>query len=77
VDYRLEAVNLSRVETEILSLLNSGQENDAEKMLLEKGFLRKDGAKVKPSLEGRELAEKLRKLGMEIPYGENKKENGK
>jgi thymidylate synthase (FAD) len=72
VDYRLGAVSLSGSEIEILALFNSGQKENIEKVLREKGFVSKDSPSVKPTLEGRELAEKLRKLGMEIPWEKQK-----
>jgi thymidylate synthase (FAD) len=68
VDYRLESINLSRVETQILSLLNSGHKEKADKMLLEKGFTAKDGTTVKPTLEGIELEAKLERLRIQVPW---------
>ena len=68
VDYRQDAINLSGVETEILSSLISGRREIADRILLEKGFIVKDGSTVKPTLEGRELEAKLERLGIEIPW---------
>jgi thymidylate synthase (FAD) len=68
LDYRLEALSLSGSEIEIMSLLNSDRKEEAEMKLFEKGLVLKDGSTLKPTLEGRELAEKLRKLGMSIPW---------
>jgi len=67
-DYRLESMNLSLVEIEVLSLINRGRKENAREALLENGFLVKDRSTVKPSLEGRELAAKLERLGMEVPW---------
>ena len=68
MDYRFGAINLSKEEIEILSLINRGQKDKADKMLLETGFTVKDGSTVKPTLEGRELAGKLERLGVEVPW---------
>lgn len=67
-DYRLQALSLSGTEVEILSLLNSDRTEQAEKILLEGDFVSREGSRLKPTLEGRELAEKLRKMGMGIPW---------
>jgi thymidylate synthase (FAD) len=68
MDYRFESISLSRDEVEILTLINSGQKDKADKMLLETGFTVKDGSTAKPTLEGRELAEKLKTLGVPVPW---------
>ena len=68
MDYRFGAMMLSSDEIEILSLINSGKTEKANEILLETGFTSKDGAGVKPTLEGRELALKLERLGLEIPW---------
>lgn len=68
MDYRFGSIMLSSEEIEILSLLNSGEAEKANEMLLEAGFTSKDGSGVKPTLEGRELAGKLERLGLEVPW---------
>ena len=68
MDYRYGSITLSQDEVEVLSLINSGQRSAAETMLLETGFTVKDGSGVKPTLEGRELAGKLERLGVEVPW---------
>ncbi|MFV1956918.1 MAG: FAD-dependent thymidylate synthase, partial [bacterium] len=67
MDYRFGSIILSSEEIEILSLIHTGQNKSADKMLLEAGFTVKDGSAVKPTLEGRELAGKLERLGLKIP----------
>ena len=69
MDYRYGSIILSRDEIRILSLINSGQDEAADKILLETGFTLKDGSAVKPTLEGRELAAKLARLGVKVPWG--------
>jgi thymidylate synthase (FAD) len=68
MDYRYGSISLSNDEVEILSLINSGLMDNADKMLLEAGFTAQDGDTVKPTLEGRELARKLQRLGIEVPF---------
>ncbi len=68
MDYRFGSVSLSGEEVEILSLLNSGQKEKADKLLLKTGFTVKDGNTVKPTLEGRELAGKLERMGITPPW---------
>ncbi len=68
MDYRFGSISLSKDEIEILSLLNAGKGDDADEMLLEAGFTVKEGSAVKPTLEGRELAGKLERLGFEVPF---------
>ena len=72
MDYRHRSVSLSSDEVEILSLINSGQMDKADKLLLEAGFTVKDGDSVKPTLEGRELAGKMKRMGVEVPWGKGK-----
>ena len=72
MDYRHGSVSLSSDEVEILSHINSGQMDKADKLLLEAGFTVKDGDSVKPTLEGRELAGKLERMGVEVPWGKGK-----
>lgn len=69
MDYRHGSVSLSSDEVEILSLINSGQIDKADALLLETGFTVPDGNTVKPTLEGRELAGKLERIGITVPWG--------
>jgi thymidylate synthase (FAD) len=68
MDYRHGAVRLSGNEIEILSLINNNRAEDADRLLLDAGFTIRDGDLVKPTLEGRELAEKMDRMGMKIPW---------
>jgi len=73
LDYRHGSVSLSSDEVEVLSLLNRGRKEDAAKLLHEAGFTVRDGDMVKPTLEGRELAGKMERMGMEIPWKRSSK----
>jgi len=68
MDYRHGSVSLSSDEVEVLSLLNDGRKEDVDRMLLEAGFTVKEGDSVKPTLEGRELAGKMARMGMKVPW---------
>ena len=70
LDYRHGAVSLSGDETEILALMNGGRKDEADELLLTAGFTVKDGDSVKPTLEGREFAAKLERMGLKIPWGD-------
>ncbi len=69
MDYRHGSVSLSSDEVKVLALINSGQKEEADKLLLETGFTVPDGESVKPTLEGRELAAKMERMGIKIPWG--------
>jgi thymidylate synthase (FAD) len=71
MDYRHGAVRLSRSEVEILSLINNGRTEEADKLLLDTRFTIRDGDFVKPTLEGRELAEKMVRMGIKVPWEKN------
>jgi thymidylate synthase (FAD) len=69
LDYRRDAARLSRVEAEILAALASGDRSMALAIADEGGVLSrgKDG-RLGPNLEGRELEEKLERLGLQPPW---------
>ena len=69
MDYRHGSVSLSSDEVKVLALINSGQKEEADKLLLETGFTVPDGDSVKPTLEGRELAGKMERMGVKVPWG--------
>ncbi len=68
MDYRQRSVTLSGDEVRVLSLLNGGREEEANKLLIEAGFTARDGDTVKPTLEGRELAGKMESMGIQVPW---------
>jgi thymidylate synthase (FAD) len=72
MDYRHGSVSLSKDEVDILSLLNSGRFQDADTLLFDAGFITRDGDSVKPTLEGRELAGKLERMGIPLPWEKGK-----
>jgi len=68
MDYRHGSVSLSSDEVKVLSLMNSGQMDKADALLLEAGFTVPEGDSVKPTLEGRELAGKMERMGITVPW---------
>jgi len=69
LDYRRGGTRLSRVESTILAALASGSRERALALADEGGFLsRDDEGRLKPNLEGRELEEKLERLGLRPPW---------
>jgi thymidylate synthase (FAD) len=69
LDYRRGATGLSRLESAILAALASGDRESAGAIADEGGFVsRAEGGRLKPTLEGRELEEKLARLGFQAPW---------
>jgi len=69
LDYRRGATRLSRTESTILEALAAGDRERALALADEGGLLsRGEGGRLKPNLEGRELEEKLERLGLTSPW---------
>ena len=70
MDYRRNAVDLSRIEVEVMSALIGGLCDRAKMIAAESGLLvtTTDG-KLAPSRERNELEEKLRMFHLKIPWG--------
>jgi thymidylate synthase (FAD) len=69
LDYRRGGLRLSRIEHAFLSALASGDRERAIAIADEGGFLtRSENGILKPNLEGRELEEKLARLGLQVPW---------
>jgi thymidylate synthase (FAD) len=69
LDYRRGATSLSRIETTILEALAGGDRERALALADEGGFLsRGEDGRPKPNLEGRELEETLKRLGLQAPW---------
>jgi thymidylate synthase (FAD) len=69
LDYRRGATSLSRIESAFLVAMASGDREGAVAIAEEGGFLnRGEDGRLKPNLEGRELEEKLERLGLEAPW---------
>ena len=69
LDYRRGGTKLSRIESAFLAALASGERGRAVSIAEEGGFLtRGEDGRPKPNLEGRELEEKLERLGLQPPW---------
>ena len=69
LDYRRGGTRLSRIESAFLAALASGDRGRAVTIAEEGGYLsRGEDGRLKPNLEGRELEEKLDRLGLEAPW---------
>ena len=69
LDYRRGGTKLSRIESAFLAAMASGDRERAVAIAEEGGFLnREEDGRLKPNLEGRELEEKLGRLGLQAPW---------
>jgi thymidylate synthase (FAD) len=69
LDYRRGGTRLSRIESAFLAAMASGERERAVSVAEEGGFLsRGEDGRLKPNLEGRELEEKLERLGLQPPW---------
>lgn len=67
-DYYLYALKLSRLDTEIIRELITGNINDAKKIAITYGLLSESGESSKRSRELKELERKLATLGILVPW---------
>jgi thymidylate synthase (FAD) len=69
LDYRRGGTRLSRIESAFLAALASGDRERAI-AVAEEGdcLIRGEDGRLKPNLEGRELEEKLKRLGLKAPW---------
>jgi thymidylate synthase (FAD) len=72
LDYRRGGTRLSRIESEFLAALASGDQGRAVAIAEEGGYLnRGEDGRLKPNLEGRELEDKLGRLGLRAPWADD------
>ena len=69
-DYALEAVTLSASEQALASALAAGGGAKAMKLARAGGYLAEKDGELKPTLEGREVAGKFKRLGLKAPWGD-------
>lgn len=71
LDYRRGGIRLSRIENALLAALASGDRARAMDIADEGGFLNHSAeGRLSPNLEGRELEEKLARLGLRAPWAD-------
>ncbi len=68
VDYRLEAMSLSRVEQAVLAALHRDGPEAAIAVAELAGLLPREGDRLKPNRERAELEEKLARLGVDVAW---------
>ena len=69
-DYRIEALPLSRLETEVIKALNRGEKEQAVKLAEEFGWLEYKNGRLTKNIERGEVEDKLKKLNFLIPWSD-------
>lgn len=67
-DYTVNSNFLTKIDTEIIQRINSGNKEDAIRTAVHYGLLDPDGSPVKKSREREELEEKLKFLSIPVPW---------
>ncbi len=73
IDYKLNAINLSNLEIEIIKKIELGDNESATAYATQKGLLTASGP-IKANRERKELEEKLKVLNISIPWLDKKSE---
>jgi thymidylate synthase (FAD) len=68
LDYRLNAMSLSRMEISLMNLLYAGKRDEAVRWMEEKRWLKQQEGAWKLNIEANEFAAKLERLGIELPW---------
>ncbi len=68
LDYRVNALELTRIDNEIISAIASGDTERAIDLAITEELLPPRGEEIKRNMEREELEEKLRRLGLAIPW---------
>jgi thymidylate synthase (FAD) len=68
-DYRLNAINLTRIDSEVIRAINSGGVDSALQVARKLGLIPMLGEEIKKNRERDELEDKLEFLGIQIPWG--------
>ena len=68
MDYRFKARRLSALETQIIRAIAGGDKSGAKKQMEEWGLLKYREGKLLRNRERLEMEEKLRELGLDIPW---------
>jgi thymidylate synthase (FAD) len=71
-DYALNALVLSAKEVEIVTAIQKGKKKEAAQLCLQHEYVAEKDKALKPTLEGKELEEKLKRMGLAIPWDEKK-----
>ena len=68
LDYRVNALDLTRIDNDIIKAITEGAPDRAIAIAIENELLPPAGEEIKRNMEREELEEKLRRLGLEIPW---------
>jgi thymidylate synthase (FAD) len=68
VDYRLNSISLTRIDSEVIRAINSGGPNSGLQVARHLGLIPERVAEMKRNREREELEDKLEFLGMPIPW---------
>lgn len=68
LDYRVNALEMTRIDSDIIAALATGDSERAIALAREYELLPPEGEAVKRNMEREELESKLRRLGMRIPW---------
>ncbi len=68
LDYRSNAMELTRIDSDIIAAISAGDETAALALARSYELLPEEGAPVKRNMEREELEEKLRRLHIRIPW---------
>ena len=75
LDYRFNAINLSSTEIRLLSLLNKHDATEAMALMQKMDMISPTKEGWKPNLEAREIATKLERLGISVPWTSEQQNN--
>jgi thymidylate synthase (FAD) len=70
-DYQFGAIELSKQEIDIVARLQAGDADGARALAVKYGFLPPDGENIKFNLERNEMEQKLKQLGIRLPWLES------
>ena len=67
-DYRMNSMELSALDIEVLKLVIQNENNKAIEKAIELGMIKNDEGKIKLNREGKEFEEKISRLGLKAPW---------
>ncbi|HEY3249580.1 MAG TPA: FAD-dependent thymidylate synthase [Ignavibacteria bacterium] len=70
LDYRVNAVHLTRLEIEMLQIVSEGNNEKAIQLAKSFGWIKEDGS-LKKNREREEIEEKFKKMGLKLPWQTN------
>lgn len=68
LDYKAQAIQLSKLEAQLVRLIGTGKNDEAISELRRVGLLQANDHSLRPNRERTELEIKLRELGLTVPW---------